>query len=104
VGGTVSAQELQNAVGTTQDTTGYYQGTTTVPNIGWGGIQPQYPNTCPGCGRCKDCGRPWETQPYNPYPYQPLPYPYQPWDKYPWTITCGQSDIMMASGGLQSWN
>lgn len=30
--------------------------------------QPQ-PNVCPGCGRCRDCGRPYEAQ----------PYPYTPW-------------------------
>jgi len=41
------------------------------------GITPSYPvrtypNVCPGCGRCKDCGHP--VQPYVPYmPSYPLP-------------------------------
>lgn len=27
------------------------------------------PNVCPGCGRCKDCGRQIETQPFRPWLY-----------------------------------
>ena len=57
----------------TSDNTGYYQGTTTVPN-GWSAQPYNAPHICPGCGRCKDCGRPYETQPYNPWPGYPNPY------------------------------
>ncbi len=55
------------------DNVNYYQGTTTAPlgTAYWG--QPR-PNTCPGCGRCKDCGRPYEATPYNPWPGYPSPY------------------------------
>ena len=55
----------------TVNLTGYY-GTTTAP------IGGQYvaPNTCPGYGRCRDCGRPYEAAPYNPYtpPWPTMPY------------------------------
>jgi hypothetical protein len=49
------------------------QGGLTGGNI-TGGLVPQpYPNVCPGCGRCKDCGHPYQ-QPYQ-IPYQqPTPY------------------------------
>lgn len=50
------------------DNVNYSGQTTTVPQSGyWGG---QAPNTCPGCGRCRDCGRPYETQPA--WPAKPL--------------------------------
>jgi hypothetical protein len=47
-----------------------------IPNgVITGGLVPPnpYPNVCPGCGRCKDCGHPYQ-QPYQ-IPYQqPIPY------------------------------
>ena len=30
------------------------------------------PNVCPGCGKCRECGRPFHTAPsYPSYPYYP---------------------------------
>lgn len=68
------------------DNTNYYQGTTTAaPQNGYWG-QPQ-PNVCPGCGRCKDCGRPYEAAPVQPsWPYSPFWYG---------TTTCGQMDTFV---------
>ena len=38
---------------------------------------------CPGCGRCRECGR--RSTPYQTYPYvYPYGYPYvSPWPNYP---------------------
>jgi hypothetical protein len=33
---------------------------------------------CPGCGRCKECGRPYQVQP-SPQ----IPSPWGPWSNYP---------------------
>lgn len=46
-------------------------GTINVPNI----VPATFPNVCPGCGRCRDCGHPYpapQPQPYSPYtPFTP---------------------------------
>lgn len=99
------------------DNVNYYQGTTTVPN-GWAGQPYNVPNTCPGCGRCKDCGRPYETQPYNlyglPLPWRGYPNPYIGDPVYPFggptwsgTLVAGTMNQTINSGwasGLQVWN
>lgn len=81
----------------------YYQGiTTTLP-------QPQsYPwppnnGVCPGCGRCRDCGRPYETQPYSPWPGYPNPYigdvpGWMQWGPTCGTLTSVNSPCTMAGG------
>jgi hypothetical protein len=79
-----------------------YSGQTTTGAY-WG--QPQ-PNTCPGCGRCRDCGRPYETQPYFPWPGYPNPYigdaPYWP-NGITWTSSV-TTNLTNGPSGLQAWN
>ena len=69
------------------------------------------PHICPGCGRCRDCGRPYETQPINPYnpPWPTLPYVGDVPGWMQWGPTCGTavgvSTIGSAYGGsTQIWN
>jgi hypothetical protein len=53
-----------------------------------------YPNVCPGCGRCRDCGHPY-TAPYVP-PYQPAS-PFWPPYSQP-VITCGPNTGIVQTG------
>jgi hypothetical protein len=94
-----SQQAAQESQSTIQD-----QGKQTAQ--GWAGDPMQNSHTqgsCPACGHCPHCGRGgYHTVPYTPYPY-PYTGPY--WGPIgTGTITCGQSDFTMASGGLQAWN
>lgn len=57
------------------------------------GYQHPYPNICPGCGRCRDCGQPAMIP--APIPYNPPHYPYQ--DPY-MPITCGVGGTQPSGG------
>lgn len=64
-----------------------------IPQQATGGtVAPKpYPNVCPGCGRCRECGHP---PPYT-YPYAvPYQVPFMP--SYPnWgTITCETKGVV----------
>ena len=82
---------------TCQDYTKVAQTATSANNTLWGGNtggwvgQPDIaPHICPGCGRCRDCGRPYETQPYNvPWPGYPQPYIGDMPGWMQWGPTCG---------------
>jgi hypothetical protein len=57
---------------------GQVSNTTSGISGAWGGLYPSpSPNVCPGCGRCRDCGRPAEVQPI--YPGGPIQVPYTPY-------------------------
>lgn len=105
MGGTISAQELQSAM--TAQEQNLVGGTTTVPN-GWSSQPYNAPHVCPGCGRCKDCGRPYETQPFTPWPGYPRPYigdPVYPWLGPNWNEISGGMNVNTPTvTGLQSWN
>jgi hypothetical protein len=95
---------------TCQDYTKLAQTATTANNMYGGSLQPYVaPHICPGCGRCKDCGRPYETTPYNPWPGYPQPYvgDIPGWMQY--GPTCGTpvgtGTLGSAYGGsTQVWN
>lgn len=69
-----SVQDLVNAVlppngGTTGGMIG-----------GWAGTyRTYYPNVCPGCGRCRDCGQVQPYQPVNPLTQPVTIPPPNPW-------------------------
>lgn len=81
-----------------------YQGTTTGGNITSGIYPSPQKGICPGCGRCKECGRPQDHQ-FQPWPGYPQPYIGDPIWPYPgttWigTVTCGQSNQTINSGWM----
>jgi len=84
----------QNNTAQTVTSTGNYHGQYPAPYI------------CPGCGRCKDCGRPYETQPYNPWPGYPNPHVGDTPGWMQWGPTCGGGSGVTTVGGVgwQAWN
>lgn len=80
------------------DNVNYSGQTTTVPN-GWSGQPYNAPHICPGCGRCRDCGRPYETQPFTPWPGYPNPYVGDVPGWTEWGPTCGLA-VNSANSGL----
>lgn len=41
--------------------------------------QYQHRDVCPGCGRCRQCGRPAPEPIFIPSPFGPPTWPYYPW-------------------------
>jgi hypothetical protein len=73
------------------------------PPEGW---TPVNPHVCPGCGRCKDCGRPYETQPFTPWPGYPNPYIGDPVWPYggPFYTSTTTVTSDLNGGQYQVWN
>lgn len=67
---------------------------TTGTTIPLGPYPYPVPNVCPGCGRCRDCGRQYPDPVYpSIYPWYPItPWPFvapAPPEPYPWWTTDG---------------